>query len=75
MAREREDEEEHGRRLPDAERPLLAESGSSSGTPSTLLTVCPFILGTFPQRHLILRTIIVAAGSIHLSACKSRILI
>lgn len=43
---EREDEEEHDRQLEDPERPLLSEEDPQpSKGPSTLLTVCPFILG------------------------------
>lgn len=42
-----EDQEEHSRRLSDAERPLLSDNTEPRPKQSsTLLTVCPFILGT-----------------------------
>jgi len=46
MAPQPEDEDERDRRMGDAEQPLLVAETPPAQGPSTLLTVCPFILGT-----------------------------
>ena len=53
MAPQQGDEDERDGRLGDAEQPLLAAETPPSQGPSTLFTVCPFILGTYSSMRWI----------------------